>query len=142
MIANLRVEPTKDSRHVAADGVWCTVWGHVFVGEKARAVYYARWNDTVLDELEFVVSVGEWGDESKPEERACVAVLGRKHEGRLAFMLVDAKDSSFAGQAVLGSMKAAGEARGSDLAREVFRILDEVLVQDARVEELRARLEA
>lgn len=142
MITSIRVEPANDSRHDAADGAWRTVWGYVFSENGPRAVYYVRWNDTALREAEFVVSVGEWGEGSGPHERSCTVLVGQKYEGRLALMLVDAAFSSFADQSFLGAMKGAEEVRGSELAREVFRILDEVLVQDERVAQLRARIEA
>lgn len=140
MTSRIRIEPTKSSRMEAPDGLWCTVWGHVFTNGEPRAVYYVRYNDTDLELAEFVVSVGEWGEDQG--ERDCVTALGKKYEGRLTFMLVDAADSSFAHQAFLGSMKRAEDVRGSELAREVFRILDEVLVQDPRVAALRIRLES
>jgi|GEM_PF-5933394 len=141
MAERLRIEPGNDSRQEAEGGAWCTVWGYVFDSERAHAVYYVRWNDTLLEEAEFVVSVGPWGEGSGPGDRSCVAALGREHEGRLSFMLVDAARTSFADQAFLGAMCAAGDVRGRDLARAVFRILDEVLVQDDRVAVLRSRIE-
>lgn len=142
MSSQIRIEPSKDSRFEAPDGTWCTLWGYVFEDERARAVYYVRYNDTRFEQAEVVVSVGEWGEGSTPEKRDCLAALARKYEGRLAFMLIDAADSSFADQAFLGSMRAAADVRGTDLARRAFAILDEVLVQDERVANLRLRLEA
>jgi len=119
-----------------------TIWGHVFEAGEARAVYYVRWNENGPDEAEFVVSVGEWGDESEAAERDCVAALGRCHEGRLAFMLIDAANSSFGEQEFLGRKRSADEVRGQDLSRLVFRVLDQVLVDDPRVARLRADLES
>lgn len=141
MTPRIRIEPGKDSRHEEGEEVWCTVWGYVFEDEHAAAVYYVRWNDTSLEEAEFAVSVGKWGEGSQPSERSCVATLARTYEGRLSFMLVDAGGSSFNDQTFLGIMRGAAEVRGTDLAKKVFRILDELLVQDRRVVVLRQRFE-
>jgi len=142
MKPRIGIEPGKESRTEAADGTWCTLWGYIFAGDGARGVYYVRWNDTSLNLVEFVLSIGEWGDDTGPDERICVSALGRKHDGRLAFMLVDAAESSFADQEFLGAMRPASAVRGTELAREVFAILDQILIDDERVAELRARLEA
>lgn len=119
-----------------------TIWGHVFEAGEARAVYYVRWNENGPDEAEFVVSVGEWGDESQAAQRDCVAVLGRCHEGRLGFMLIDASESSFSEHEFLGRKRRADEVRGQGLSRLVFRLLDQVLVDDLRVARLRTQLES
>lgn len=140
MTSHIRIETSKDSRFEGADGTWCTLWGYVFEDERAAAVYYVRWNDTSLEEAEFIVSIGDWAG-SEPLARRCVALLGRKHEDRLSFMLVDAQRSSFHDQAFLGKMQRAVDVRGTALAGAVFRVLDELLVQDERVAALRARLE-
>jgi hypothetical protein len=57
-------------------------------------------------------------------------------------MLVDAERTSFADQTALGRMMPADEVRGSALAEPVFHILDHVLVEDPRVQNLRQRLES
>jgi len=141
MPSQLHIEPSNDSRHERPDGTWCTVWGYVYGGDSAHAVYYVRWNDSALEEVEFIVSVGEWSEGSGPAARSCVAALGKRYQGSLSFMLVDAGDSSFNDQAFLGAMRSAAEVRGTALAQDVFRILDEMLAQDERVAALRARLE-
>lgn len=56
-------------------------------------------------------------------------------------MLIDAFESSFAEQEFLGSKCAASEVRGTELAREVFALVDSVLADDERVGALRARIE-
>jgi hypothetical protein len=141
MSAEIRIEPRNASRAEGAAGFVSTVWGHVFERENARAVYYVRWNEDALEEVEVVVSVGEWGEGSGAEERACVAALGRNHQGRLSLMLVDAERCSFSEHSFLGKMCAAEEARGTPLATEVFHIVDHLLVDDPRVVALRQRIE-
>lgn len=88
-----------------------------------------------------MVSVGAWGDGSRPDQREVVGLVARVHNGRLAFMLMDAHDTGLATHDFLGVLQRASEVRNTDLAREVFAILDRVLEADGRVAALRAAME-
>jgi len=57
-------------------------------------------------------------------------------------MLIDASESSFSDHEFLGRKRRADEVRGQGLSRLVFRLLDQVLVDDLRVARLRTQLES
>lgn len=139
-VHQLVVEPTKHSE--SPDGRLRTVWGHVYDNDEPRGVYYVRWNQSLLDEATFVVSIGDWSDGATPSARRCVAALARAPEGALELMLIDADATSFADQDFLGHLCMAREVRGTPLADEFFHIIDHLLTDDPRVTELRERLEA
>jgi hypothetical protein len=137
----LEIEPSKESSLPSPEGLLKTVWGYVYDDGQPSSVYYVRWNDTKLDEALFVVSAGGWKEGEDEASRRCIAALGRAAGEPLSFMLVDAAATSFGAQEGLGRMTSAHEVRGTPLADLVFHILDHVLLDDPRVEDLRRRLE-
>jgi len=135
------VEPSGFASHGEGLEARRTLWGYVFVEAEPSAVYYVHAREVGPEALEVQVVMGAFGDEATPADRAVIALVGQAHGGRLAFMLLDAEASRWASHEFLGVPQRAAAVRGTELGARVFRILDEVVVQDERVAELRGRLE-
>jgi hypothetical protein len=119
-----------------------TVWGFVHENEQPRAVYFARWNENELaDGVTFFLSFGEWHEEGDPGTRRGVGVLARKHQGRLAFMVIDATDTDFATNEAFGFPLSREQVIGTEYAHGAFAVLERIVEDDERVSQLRYRIE-
>ncbi len=139
----LRIEPTKESELATEDGLLRTVWGFVHENDEPRAVYFVRWNeDDLASGAIFFLSFGEWHEGGHPGTRRGVGVLARKHQGRLAFMVIDASDTDFASNEALGIPLPRDQVMGTEYATGAFAVLDRIVEDDERVRTLRDRIEA
>jgi hypothetical protein len=139
----LRIEPTNESELATEEGLTRTVWGFVHENDAPRAVYFVRWNDDdLVAGATFYLSFGEWHEGGHPGTRRGVGVLAREYQGRLAFMVIDATDTGFAGNEALGIPLARGEVMGTEYATGAFAVLDRITLDDERVHSLQKRIEA
>jgi hypothetical protein len=139
----LRIEPTNESELATEDGLLRTVWGFVHENDEPRAVYVVRWNeDDLASGAVFFLSFGEWHEGGHPGTRRGVGVLAREHQGRLAFMVIDATDTDFAGNEALGIPLARDQVMDTEYATGTFTVLGRITEDDDRVRTLRDRIEA
>jgi hypothetical protein len=113
------------------------VWGEAHRGGRVCAVYFVRWSPEQLNDVaEWLIVTGEWGDAPR-EARSSVALKCRFDDGRPGFMVVDSHASRLCQAAVtLGVALERSDVVNSEIARDVYPIVDAVMVQDARVREL------
>jgi len=109
-----------------------SVWGYISTKDAARAVYYIRWTDFHLERgAQLAISIGVWGDASRPIDRAMFGVECRIVEGAPQFMLVDAETVPWQ-EAFLGMKLTRNQALADSRKAEVFEILDLVVEKDPR----------
>ena len=137
----LRVEPTLHKSHGTCPhcgGEEQTVWGNVYVAGQQRAVYYVRWTaGHRRQNITFLVSVGSWAN-AAPGDRQSTGLACRIRRGRPGFMVIDAARTPWGltgDEPVLGRMLSREAVIGTALATEVFHMIDEIIVHDARVRE-------
>jgi hypothetical protein len=139
----IRIETSKESSKRTPSGLLRTVWGYIYENEQPGGVYFVRWNDERLEDgLTVLVSVGDWADGAAASSRQAVALLGKEHAGHLAFMVIDAAQTDWAGQEFLGNFRDREGVLGTALAKTVFHYSDHIVLDDPRVAALRARLES
>jgi hypothetical protein len=110
-----------------------SVWGYVSTEDAARAVYYIRWTDFHLERgAQLGISIGVWGDGSRPIDRALFGVECRIGETGPAFMLVDAASVPWSADAFLGMSLTRPQALADSRKAEVFEILDRIVEADPR----------
>lgn len=140
----IRIEPGphKDSGPCPCCGdLTRVVWGYVYREELPRAVYYVRWTlNQAKHGATWMLSVGDWKD-AENGQRESVGLDCRAPDGKIAFMLVDAEQTPWGNAPGLGVPRKRQEVLGSELAHEVFGIVDECLEQDPRLHEMRHTLE-
>jgi hypothetical protein len=135
------VEPTLHKSHGPCPhcgGEEQTVWGNVYAPSQQRAVYYVRWTaGRRRENITFLVSVGSWTSDN-PSDRRSVGLACRLRRGWPGFMVIDAARTPWGlngDTTVLGRMLPRDEVIGTQLAAEVFQVVDAVIVQDPRVRE-------
>lgn len=110
-----------------------SVWGYVSTEDAARAVYYIRWTDFHLERgAQLGISIGVWGDGSRPIDRALFGVECRTGETGPAFMLVDAASVPWSADPFLGMSLTRPQALADSRKAEVFEILDRIVEADPR----------
>ena len=132
----LTIEPDGEKFHGACPDcgeATRSVWGYVSTEAEARAVYYIRWTDFHVERgAQIAVSIGTWGEASRPVERAVFGVECRidRETGR-AFMLVDAESMPWE-DPFLGMKLTRNQALADARKSEVLEILDRIVVDDPR----------
>lgn len=110
-----------------------SVWGYVSTEAAARAVYYIRWTDFHLERgAQLGISIGVWGEASRPIERALFGVECRIGTTGPQFMLVDAASVPWSEDGFLGMSLTRAQALADARKAEVFEILDLVVERDPR----------
>jgi hypothetical protein len=110
-----------------------SVWGYVSTEDAARAVYYIRWTDFHLERgAQLAISIGVWGEASRPIDRALFGVECRIGATGPAFMLVDAASVPWSEDAFLGMNLTRPQALADSRKTEVFEILDRIVEADLR----------
>jgi hypothetical protein len=130
------VELGKESRQECdcCETLTKTVWGYLHVGKTPRAAYFVRWSDGHPEQgANFVFSIGAWGESASVSDRVTVALACRTIDGQPQFMVVDAATAPWKDSAFLGRKLRRDEVIGTELAAEVFRMVDQVLAEDPRL---------
>ena len=109
-----------------------TVWGYIKRDGIPRAVYYVSWTQRHQERgALFLLSVGDW-EAKTPNARESFALAFRLLPTGPAFMIVDASETNWARNELLGVMLDRETALASPLKTEVFAIADGILGQDKR----------
>lgn len=98
----------------------------------AYAVYYARFSDNHPNlHVLATVSMGEWGADSKPDQRVAFALEIRSTHGQYEVGVLSAEQSPWHESAFLGRTLDREEALMHPMIDEVFHITDHMFVEDA-----------
>jgi hypothetical protein len=131
----LTIEPDGEKFHGACPDcgeATRSVWGYVSTEDAARAVYYIRWTDFHLERgARVAVSIGVWGDDSRPLDRAMFGIECRIAADGPGFMLVDAESMPW-DDAFLGMKLTRQQALADSRKAEVFEIVDRIVEDDPR----------
>jgi len=112
----------------------------VYRDDDAYAIYYAMFSDNHVDQIvKMLVSMGEWGEDSDPNQRKAFALDLRVGADQYEIMVTDASESPWHNPRVLGRILDRQEALRDPLIEEVFHITDNVVEED---EPLKRYLEA
>jgi hypothetical protein len=110
-----------------------SVWGYISTEEAARAVYYIRWTDFHLERgAQLGISIGVWGEGSRPIDRALFGVECRIGAAGPEFMLVDAASVPWSADEFLGMSLTRHQALADSRKSEVFEMLDRIVEGDPR----------
>ena len=111
-----------------------TVWGYIYDQAALRAVYYAQW---VLGQsshaLTLLISAGSWEEDSSPQDRAAVGLECRSVDNQTELMLIDAAQTPWGAEEILGDKLTRREVVGTELASLVFDLAGQILIQDTRI---------
>ena len=77
-----------------------------------------------------VISLGEWGEDSEPDQRKAFALDLRVSDERYEVMVTDASECPWQNAKVLGRILDREEALRDPLIKEVFHITDHVVIED------------
>ena len=114
------------------------VWGFVHSPKKAVAAYFVHWTLTrVADHgASFDLIIGKWGDGTTAADRSVVSLAYRLEDTGPSFMVIDAPDRPAATGGLADRALTRSQVIGKPIAKQAFAIVDAILAQDARVEEL------
>jgi hypothetical protein len=108
----------------------------VYSDGDAHAVYYAAFSDKHTERvLSALVSLGEWGEGSKPTDRVAFAVSIRATEADYRVTVVDATKSLWHDAKFLGRMLDRKAALKHRWIKEVFHITDHIVTEDEVVQD-------
>ena len=113
-----------------------TVWGMVHeVQGPSLAAYWVRWTHGHIAKkganLDLVV--GKWGEGTSANDRASVALLHREVPDQgPQIMVVDAKHSYPAKEAIAANALTRSDVVGTPLANHIFSLIDAIYLQDNR----------
>lgn len=97
----------------------------------AYAIYYALFSDDhPCASISVTVSIGEWGDDSTPEQRVAFALELRSSNSQYQVAVVNAKQSPWREAALLGRMLDRDDALLHPAIAEVFHLTDHIVLED------------
>ncbi|MFN3931334.1 MAG: hypothetical protein ACK4JY_06245 [Brevundimonas sp.] len=103
----------------------------------ALATYLVQWTDGHVAEYgaNFDLIVGEWGG-APPAQRVAVSLQYRRTASGPGFMIIDAPGRAVASSPLVGEALSRSDVVGTNLANEVFAIVDAIWLQDERIRDL------
>lgn len=120
------------SRCDCCGGLTVRLTRFVYRDGDAFAIYYAAYsNNHPDDELAMLISLGEWGEDSDPAQRAAFYCRVRPTDGSYEVMLGDASHSIWRDADVVGRKLSRKEALRHEWKSTAFDVLDAAFVQDA-----------
>ena len=134
-------EPPSESRPCECCGGRTTrLTRFVYRDGDAYAVYYALFSDNHPDRAVIAtISVGEWGEDSTPDQRVAFALELRATDTQYQVAVIDAERSPWRDADVIGRTLDRAEALRHPRLSEVFHITDHIVTED---EPIRAYLGA
>lgn len=114
----------------------------VFRDGDAFAVYYARYSNNHPENLvDFLVSIGEWGEGSRPDQRASFFCRVRPANGSYEVMLGDAAESAWGEAEIIGQKLSREQALRHPLKATAFEVLDQAFETDRSLAGFLSRVE-
>jgi hypothetical protein len=138
----LRIEFEEPGYHVCdcCGGTTTRLTRFVYRDEDAHAIYYASFSAAHPERpARMLVSLGEWGDGSVPEQRRAFVMDVRSTSEQYEVMVTDGSTSPWAQAKVIGKLLEREEALADPWLPEAFHITDHAVLED---EELRSFLES
>ena len=112
--------------------------GFVNDGEADVAAYVIRWTQESPDHgVSFDIIFGRWGDHAHPSDRVGVSLDLRWHDGAPQFMVVDCEGRTISGSSLFQKPLKRSEVIGTQLANDIFAIVDAIYMKDQRLDEVR-----
>lgn len=122
---------SKTKKCECCDGNTTTLTRFVHEGEGTRAAYLAVFADNHSERVvTMVISIGLWGEQARPEDRAAFTVKLWVADDRFQVAVCDAAESPWQDAPILGRMLDRDEALAHSSVREVFHITDHIVVED------------
>jgi len=135
-VLTIEFEKPTQSACECCGGVTTRVTRFVHRDGGAHGVYYAAFSDNHPDRaVSMVVSVGEWGDDAVPDQRAAFALLLRSGSENYEVTVIDGENSPWRDATILGRFLTRAEALSHPWLKDVFHITDHVFEEDAVVRE-------
>ena len=123
-----------------------SVNGFIHRGEEGPtcAAYLVHWTLGVSEHpANFDLILGPWGDGADPALRLAISLTYRNDAERSGFLVIDAKGRPHDTPEMVGRALSRDEVIGSpDLAAEVFRLVDFILLNDFRLGTIETSLPA
>jgi hypothetical protein len=111
-----------------------TFRGSIYEGNQALGIYLAAYTESHPElGVSMAVSLHGWGEDADTAAKECVALEWRNAENGPGCAIVDAKDSIWAKEAILGLQFSRELALSTGRAHEVFAITDLVWSADERL---------
>lgn len=108
--------------------------GFVYQSDSAYALYVCYYTDSHPEQgVSMAVSLRGWGDGADPSIKECVALEWLNTDTGPGCRVVDAPDTTWAKEQILGRMLSREEALASGRATEAFAVSDVVWVNDQRL---------
>jgi len=128
----IEANPPKRSRCECCGGTTTTLVRFVYENRNPRAIYYARFSDDHPNRgVDFLVSIGEYGEGTTPDDRIAFAM-----ELRTAGVCVrDARASPWSDAKIVGRILDRVEGLAHPLVAEAFHIVDHATLEDAPLRE-------
>lgn len=110
------------------------LWGNVSIGDATVAIYYVHWTVGHVAEVgaDLDLIIGPWGEDTSAADR-CLVHLHHRREG----VMVEDATMRDGFDSLVARALARAEVIGTPLAAEVFAVYDAIILQDARLAELR-----
>lgn len=132
----LEFEPPSTSRCECCGGVTTRLTRFVYQDGDAHAVYYAVFSDSHADRtVKMLVSLGEWGEGSSPEQRRAFVLDLRAAPEQYEVSVTDAAASPWRDAEVIGRVLDREEALAHPWIEEVFHITDHAVLEDRPLKE-------
>lgn len=104
-----------------------TAHGFVYKSHKPHAVYYAGWANVHRDRgVTFALAIGEWDDESGPDDRVCFGLEAHEGEDEIFFRIIDPEESPWGCTDLLGKMLSRQDALKHPLLKESYEVTEAV----------------
>jgi hypothetical protein len=124
-------EPPRSQLCECCGGTTVSVTRFVYQDGDAYAVYYAAYGAEHPErEVKIAVGMGEWGEETTPEERRAFALVLRATDSEYQVMVVDAAESPWKETEILGRMLNRDEALKHPWIKDVFHLTDHIVEDD------------
>jgi len=112
-------------------GITTRLTRFVYRDDDAYAIYYAMFSDNHSDRIvKMVISLGEWGEDSDPDQRRAFALNLKVTAERYEVTVTDSSDCPWQKATVLGRVLDREEALRDPYIKEVFHITDHVVMED------------
>lgn len=119
------------SRCDCCGGLTVRLTRFVYRDGDAFAIYHAAYSNTHPDnELAMLVSLGDWGEDSDPSQRAAFYCRVRPTEDSYEVMLGDAAQSAWRDAEIIGEKLSREEALRHPWKATAFEVLDEAFLHD------------
>jgi hypothetical protein len=138
---DIMVEPTKHNDVGPCDccgSMSRTVWGHLYVDGDSRAVYYVQWTlgQVPRHGANIDLLMGQWGEDSTPEQRVAVSIVYRIGEHGPEFFSIDPDERPHAQSGLATNFIPGRHVLGNPVGADAYAFMHAILGQDQRVAEL------